>query len=235
MRIRNSCSAVVLLIAMLLSFAYGGEKKTSRDEAQFDIYVADKKIGEEKFSVESTPDSIRSNSILNFIDPGKGNQKIQIETKLSMNSQYMPRSYEVKTVAAGRDNPMECTFAPGQVNFKYLAGGKINRSGLLVGDRYVILDTNVFHHYIFVTRLFDFSSAAKSQPVEVVVPQEMDKGILKVSKVGVEKVSLRGKSKELNHLRADSGPLMIDLWVDDKHTLYKIAIPAKRIEAIRNQ
>jgi hypothetical protein len=233
MRLQNSCGTVLLLVALLLPMAGAGDNKTSREEARFDIYVADKKAGQEKFSIERSPDSIRSNSSMSFSDPGT-KQKIQIETNLSMDGQYKPLSYKVKAITAGHDNPLECKFTPGQVDIRYWAGGKLNKGGLLVGDRFAILDTNVFHHYIFVERLFDFSSKAKSQQVEVVIPQETDKGILKISHVGIEKVSIGGKNRDLRHLRADSGSVLIDLWVDDNHALYKIAIPAKRIEVIRN-
>jgi len=53
------------------------------------------------------------------------------------------------------------------------------RSGLLLGDKFLVLDTNVFHHFVFIARLFDFNSKDKSQSMQVVIPQEMDKGILK--------------------------------------------------------
>ena len=96
----------------------------------------------------------------------------------------------------------------------------------------VVLDTNVFHHYIIVARLFDFRTD-KSQSIEVVIPQELDGGILKVREIGLERVSTGGKKRDLHHLRVDSGLLQIDLWVDDQQTLYKIALPAKKIEVIR--
>jgi hypothetical protein len=233
MRLRNSCCTVLLLVALLSPLTYGDDKKPSREEARFDIYVAGKKISQEKFSLESSPDSNLSNSTLNFSDPNT-HQNMQIETKLKMDGKYMPLSYQAKTTTAGHTNAMSCKFTPGQVAVSYRVDGMPGKSGLLVGDRYAILDTNVFHHFIFVARLFDFSSTAKSQSVEVVIPQQMETGILKISEIGIEKVSIGGKNKELHHLKADSGPLLIDLWIDDKHVLYKIALRARHIEALRN-
>jgi hypothetical protein len=40
---------------------------------------------------------------------------------------------------------------------------------------------------------------------------------------------------DLHHLKADSGVLFIDLWIDDQKIVYKIALPAKKIEVIRNR
>ena len=114
------------------------------------------------------------------------------------------------------------------------AAGSPRKTGLLVGDRYIVLDTNVFHHFVFIARLFDFNSKEKSQSMEVVIPQELENGLLKISEIAVEKLSIRGKKRELHHLRADSGQVQIDLWVDDQHILYKIALPVKGIEVVRN-
>jgi hypothetical protein len=146
----------------------------------------------------------------------------------------MPKTYEVRTEIGGHRQTIKGTFAPSQAVFEYLADGIPRKNGLLVGDRYAILDTNVFHHYIFTIRLFDFRIRGKSQSIDAVIPQEIDAGILKITDVGTEQVSLRGKRKELHHLKADSGSLQIDLWVDEEPVLYKIALPSKRLEAIRH-
>ena len=72
--------------------------------------------------------------------------------------------------------------------------------------------------------------AGGTQTIEVVIPQELDGGKLKVSEIGLERMSIRGKKMDLHHLNADSGMLLIDLWIDDQKILYKIALPAKKIE-----
>ena len=221
------------LLVLCAPRARGAEGKRAREEAQFTIYVAGKEIGQEKFSIQDSGDSISSNSIVTFRDPNQ-HQNVRLETQLNMNTQYFPQTYQLRTTVGGRKGAMTGTFAPGEAKFQYLTNGTPRKSGLLMGDRYIVLDTNVFHHFVFIGRLFDFSSTEKSQSLEVVIPQEIDSGILKISEVGMEKISMYGKQKNLHHLRADSGPLAIDLWVDDQHILYKIALPTKRIEVRRN-
>jgi hypothetical protein len=235
MQLRNPCVFIALLLCVLLPRSiFCGDKKPSQEEGRFDIYVADKKIGQEKFSIVRSSDSISSNSTTNFQNPAGQHESVQVEAQLKMDSQYMPQSYQVLTAIGGRKQKQKCTFIPNQATFEYQTDGALRKSGLLVGDRYAILDTNVFHHFIFVVRLFDFRSGGKTQSVEVVIPQEMDTGIIKIIDVGTEVVLLQGKNKELRHLKADSGPLKIDLWVDEEQVLYKIALPAKRIEVIRH-
>ena len=210
------------------------DSKPSLEEAQFDIYVAGKKIGTEKYSILFSEDSASSSSVLDFQDPGNRHQKVHMETQLNMDGLFLPRSYKLRTDVDGQKGIMDGAFSQGQAIFEYRGNGKPRKSGLLVGERYSVLDTNVFHHFVFVARLFNIGEKEKSQSFEVVVPQEMENGFLKISAVGVDKVRVGGQSRRLHHLKADTGFQQIDLWVDDARVLYKIALPAKKIEVIRN-
>ena len=235
MQLKNPGVFIVLLLCVLLPQSiFCGDRKSSQEEGRFDIYVADKKIGQEKFSIVRSSDSISSNSTTNLQNPAGQHESVQVEAQLKMDSQYMPQTYQVLAAIGDRKRKQKCTFIPGQATFEYQTDGVPRKSSLLVGDRYAILDTYVFHHFIFVARLFDFRSGGKTQTVEVVIPQEIDTGFLKITDVGTEGVSLQGKSRELHHLKVDSGPLKIDLWIDDEHVLYKIALPAKRLEVVRH-
>jgi hypothetical protein len=211
---------------------FGEEKKLELEESRFDIYVDEKQIGYEEFSVRTSADSIESKSVVNFRDPGKSRKKVQMETELTMDSHCLPRAYLLRTDVEGQKGTVTGTFTPGEANFEYKGSGNPMKRGLLVGSRYVILDTNIFHHFIFVARLFDMG-AGDTQTIEAVIPQELESGKLKVNEIGVEVVPIRGKKMTLHHLRADSGMLYIDLWVDDQKILYKIAMPTKKIEVIR--
>ncbi len=225
---------LILLAGYLASVGRGDDQKSSREEARFDIYVAGKEIGQEKFAVLFSADSSSSSSILNFRDPGGKHRKVRIETQLDMDPQFLPRAYKLNLDVDGQKGAMNGRFMPGQAMFEYEGTGSPVKRGLLAGDRYTLLDTNVFHHFIFIARLFDLSSAKDSQSVEVIVPQEMNNGTLRIREIGMEKLQAQGKKRDLHRLRADSGQLQIDLWIDDRNILYKIAIPNKKIEVIRN-
>ena len=231
--IRYMALSIILIISMLPA-AQGIDKKPSSEEAQFDIYVAGKGIGREKFSILFSADSASSSSILDFSNPGSKPQNMHIETQLDMDSRFLPRTYQLRTDIDGQKGILKGTFTPGQAIFAYGGSGNPRKGGLLVGDQYSILDTNIFHHFVFIARLFNFDSKEKLQSFEVVVPQEMDNGIIKISEVGMERTQVRAGKKNLHHLKADSGSLVIDLWVDDQRILYKIALPSKKIEVIRN-
>jgi hypothetical protein len=223
------CWALLFLAAPIAV----AEQKALREEGQLSVYVSGKEVGREKFSIQSTDDSISSSSSISFRDPAS-RKNVKMETELKMNAGLVPQSYLLRTEMSGQKMLLKGTFAAGQAMFEYVAAGNLRKTGLLVGDRFTVLDTNVFHHFIFIARLYDFESKEKTQPMEVVVPYELGNGLLKVGDMGRETVSIRGGKRELHHLKADSGMVNIDLWVDDRHVLYKIALPAKGIEVVRD-
>jgi len=117
--------------------------------------------------------------------------------------------------------------------FEYNNGSTPTKKGLLVGNDYTILDTNIFHHFIFLVRLYNFDSKEKLQRFEVVIPQEADSGVLKISEANRETLSIGPKKVEARHLQVDSGALLIHLWVDRQLVLLKISVPSSGIEVVR--
>ena len=230
----SGLAIALLFFSSVLALGKDGDDTFSKEEGRLGIYVAGEKIGQEDFSIQRSVDAISSRSSLNFRDPGRGNQRVRIETQLTMDSGYTPKAYRLNTDIDGRKVTMAGTFVPGQATFEFEANGVTRQRGLLVGDHYIMLDTNVFHHFAFVAQLFSFEMD-KTQSMEVVIPQELANGIIKVASLGIEETSVRGKKKKLHHLTVDSGKLLIDLWVDNQKTLYKIALPTKGIEVIRDR
>ena len=152
-----------------------------------------------------------------------------------MDGSLVPKNYQLRTEVNGQKGIVRGTFADKQATIEYAGVGvPPSKMGLLVGDRFAILDTNVFHHYIFVARLFDFESKEKVQSIEILIPQELRNGLLLVSDAGMESVSVKGKMRELRHLKINSGSVQVDLWVDAQHVLHKISLPLKRIEVVRD-
>jgi hypothetical protein len=98
-----------------------------------------------------------------------------------------------------------------------------------------VLDTNIFHHFAFLARLFSFDNKGKPQQFEVIIPQEQESGFVTVSEVGKETLNVGGKKKDTRILQVDSGSLQIRLWIDSQYFLEKISVPGRGIEVIRQQ
>jgi hypothetical protein len=227
-----ACAAA--LFCFVLGDARTRDKKVAHEEGEFRIYAAGKEIGSEKYMILSSEDAVSSNSILDFRNPGDGHQRIHLETKLEMDGQYLPKTYQLKSDVDGQKGTINGQFSPHQVMFEYVASGPPRKAGLLVGDRYTILDTNVFHHFVFLARLFKYGSKEKDQRFEVVIPQEQDSGVLKISELNRESITVQKKKIEARHLQADSGSVLIHLWVDGQKAVHRITVPSRQIEVLRN-
>ena len=232
-------SAAAVIISAILGSGTGGalqkDRKASRQEGEYGIYIAGKQIGTEKYVLASSEEgSVTSSSILDFRDPGDARKKVTVETKLEMDGQYLPRNYELKSDMDGQKGTIRGSFAPNQAIFEYSGSGRSQRQGLLVPGRYTILDTNLFHHFLFLTRLFKYGNPGAPQTFDVVIPQEKDTGALRISELQKETLLINGKKVDATHLLIDSGAMRIQLWVDSNRVPLKIAVPEKGIEVVHN-
>jgi hypothetical protein len=227
-------SFLVLVAVSAGNCAVGEEVKAGREEGEYRILAGGKEIGTERYVIICSADSASSTSVVEFRNPGETHQKVQLETRLDMNGRFVPRAYELKTEVDGKKGLVVGSFQPNQAMFQYTTAGAPKKTGVLVGNEFTLLDTNVFHHFVFLARLYNFDSGEKAQRFEVVIPQESDGGFLKVSNEGRETISVRGKRIDTVHLKADSGAVVMNLWVDNRRVLHKISVPERGIDVVRN-
>jgi hypothetical protein len=227
-------SALFCITCLASGGAVQKDKKAQRLEGEYKIYSSNRELGTEKYMMIATRDAVTSSSVLEFRNPAAGPKRIALESKLEMDEKYLPRSYELKTDVDGERGGIRGQFAPNQVIFEYSGGGKSVRSGLLLGNHFTILDTNVFHHFIFLARLFQYGSGDKPQAFEIVIPQEKETGTLKIRELDKETILIQGKKYNTTRLLVDSGALKIQLWVDGNRIPRKIAVPEKGIEVLHS-
>ena len=233
-RVRHLLAGCMLAVTVAgVLQARVGTKKPAAEDGEFVIFFGAREIGSEKFAIQAAAESVTSSSVLEFRNPATPGQKVRMETKLEMNGDYVPRSYLLKTDVDGVRGSITGSFAPNQVMFDFEGKGTNRRSGLLLPSRYTMLDSNIYHHFIFLVRLFDFDSREKTQRFEVLVPQEDDSGVLKVSELRRAEMELRGKKREVRVLQAASDALQLQLWVDKDGVLQKISAPSKGLEVVR--
>jgi hypothetical protein len=216
-----------------LPVLFGPGEKAGHEEGEFKIVVQGKEVGSEHYVLAATENSASSSSVLNFRNPSNAQQKVQMESKLDMDGHFRPRSYQLRSDVDGKKGSIVGTFNPNAAMFEYQGGPAPTKKGLLVGNDYTILDTNMFHHFIFLVRLYNFDSKEKLQRFEVVIPQEADSGVLKISEANRETLSIGEKKVETRHLQVDSGSLLIHLWVDKQLVLHKISVPSSGTDVVR--
>jgi hypothetical protein len=231
---------VRLLASLLIGiFFYAGpgegldDKGAPAEEGTFRISVQGKEIGTERYTLAVVGDSASSSCLLDFRNPANTRQRVRLESKLEMDSHFRPRSYSLRSDVDGKKGTIVGTFPPNEVFLEYGHEGKPKKTGLLVGKNYTILDTNIFHHFVFLVRLFKFDKPESGQRFEVVIPQAADSGVLNASELEKETLLVGSKKTECHHLLLDSGSLVIHLWVDQQRILHKITIPSLSLEVSR--
>jgi hypothetical protein len=210
------------------------EPKIAREEGEFKIVFGGNEIGSEKFVIIGSDESASSSSVLEFRNPADRHQKVQMESKLEMGPHYVAKDYRLTSDVDGKKGSIHAEFSPHQVMFEFTGSGVAHRSGLLLGNECTLLDTNIFHHFIFLARLFDNGGRDKTQKFEVVIPQEQDDGQVTLTEMSGETLSIKGKRMEAHRIKVDSGSVQIYLWLDRNRILQKISVPGKGIEVFRS-
>ena len=232
-RVKLAAAAFLLMAGSWPIGSASARQTDFRDSGEFMIYSGGRQIGTEKYAIAASADAVTSTSTLEFRNSGT-NQKVQLETRLDMNGRFVPVKYVLKSDVDGKKGTISGEFGRNQAMFTYAPeGGASRKSGMLVGDDYTLLDTNIFHHFLFIARLFDYSSK-KPQRFEVAIPQEQESGFITVTDAGKENIVVRGKKTEARRLKVDSGSLQIDLWVDNRKMLQKIAVPGRDLEILHD-
>ncbi|MBP1601605.1 MAG: hypothetical protein H6Q06_1756 [Acidobacteria bacterium] len=158
-RVRHLLAGCMLAVTVAgVLQARVGTRKPAAEDGEFVIFFGAREIGSEKFAIQAAAESVTSSSVLEFRNPATPGQKVRMETKLEMNGDYVPRAYLLKTDVDGVRGSITGSFAPNQVMFDFEGKGTNRRSGLLLPSRYTMLDSNIYHHFIFLVRLFDFDS-----------------------------------------------------------------------------
>ncbi len=97
----------------------------------------------------------------------------------------------------------------------------------------MILDDNVFHHYLILAKRYNFSEGG-IQKFLGFVPQQFIAGGISISDQGIEDIEINNENHDLQHLLVNVGDLEVNLWIDLNHRLKKLSIPKEEIEVIRN-
>jgi len=92
-----------------------------------------------------------------------------------------------------------------------------------------VLDNNLYHQYAVLARLYDWSKRGP-QIFPVLIPQELMPGNVTAESTGSAKID--GKSYE--GFRVSTADLEIDLYLDSKHRMMRLEVPAAKVSVIRD-
>ena len=93
----------------------------------------------------------------------------------------------------------------------------------------MILDNNLYDQYGVLARLYDWK-AKGTQTFPVLIPQDVTPGTITVEAIGPRTID----GVEVEGLRVRSADLEIRVYVDTRHRLIRLEVPAANVVVVRD-
>ena len=187
-------------------------------------------VGTERFQIQRTDAGWEATGELQLQVPG--GPQVSETNVLRMTADWKPARYE-RRQQAPQKGVLTAEFTPdGTLLTSNTPAGSVEQIFLLPADALVVLDTNFFHHYALLLRQFD-TARTGTQSFNVFVPQEATPSIIRVTLVGPETLPVQGTPVALQHFRAATEDIQLEIWTTDRREIQRIEIPQANLEIVR--
>lgn len=206
---------------------------SGNESGSFKIFFGGEEIGQERFQIAEEGSRIKASAETRLtVERDQEKVVFVIRPVLQFSRFFEPISYEVIQEAGSNRTKARVNFGPNSSEAVYDSGKETDTRQIALRKDVMILDDNVFHQYIILAKRYDFAKGG-IQEFSAFVPQQFIAGSVSVSDKGMESVQVGGRSLRLQHLLVDTGELQIDLWLNEKRELLKLAVPKSNVEVVR--
>lgn len=204
------------------------QSKAWSDKGVLLISSQGRQLGTEKFTIEADATQILVKGELQLTVPG--GEKVSETSQLSLKSDLRPASYE-REQKSPQKGSLKAEFGDSETTLiSQTTAGQGEQKFLLPNNSLAILDTNFFHHYAILVRMYDQARSGE-QTFNVFIPQESLPATIRLKLVGKE-VS---NTEEMNHFQAITEDIALDIYTAMDGTLNRLEIPKAGIEIRRQQ
>jgi len=219
---------LALVSASLLAAAAGGAQATVLDDGSFTLSRNGERIGREDFSIRHVPTTAGAYETLTRGVVVTSSHRLTVD--LSADSLGYPVRYQSKTADDGRAGD---TYRAEVVGRRFSAR-VVRNSGesareLLLPPGTLLVEDGLMHPLQFVV-------ARGRGTVAAVVPARNVVVSLTVADAGPDRVSIALQAIEAHKfvVREDASGLVREVWVDGSGRVLKVAIPAEKLVALRD-
>jgi hypothetical protein len=206
---------------------------SGNDQGSFKIFFNGEQIGEERFQIVADTSNFRAFAEIHLtVEREKDKATFTIKPVLQFKKTFEPISYQVLQESGSNRMKAQVSFKPGRSEAIYETNQQKDPREIELKPDVVVLDDNVFHHYILLARRYDFLKGGM-QNFPAFIPQQFLAGTISIEDKGMEKVALGGSTVSLQHLFVDSGELQFSLWLNERHELIKISVPKSNVDVVR--
>lgn len=225
---------------------------------RFRIFFAGKEVGHEEFEISGSARQFEASSrtqlTISREDPAEPPEYLdeedyeelpppdrppaepvtfRIQSTLRFNDQFEPAAYEVVQDAGPNQMRAKVEFLPDRSRVSFISDEGIERKRIELRKDVTVLDDNVFHHYLILSKRYDLCRGG-IQEFSAFVPQQFLAGGVSVSEIGKEEVEIEDKPYLLRRFLVDTGEFKVNFWLDSDLKLRKLAIPDSEVEVVRD-
>lgn len=243
---------VVIALLALIAGAWGTGQGKDKDKVRktgankiadagsFGIFVNGKRVGTETFRIEQGATvSVATSEIK--VDDGSGQAEQSAEMRIAPDGNLVLYRWR-STLPTHEENLVE---PKDDLLIERITPADQKKMDLphVLPLTTSILDDNFFsHREILAWRYFATSCLVDKQGYRscqrgvfgILVPRQHLAANANVELVGRNAIKIKGVEKELNELKIDTGGDLWLVWMDDQFKVQKMAIPAGKVEVVRD-
>ncbi|MBI3933929.1 MAG: hypothetical protein HY316_04500 [Acidobacteria bacterium] len=229
-RVLMAFSLFVLLAGIPLAPAQDASSRQAADSGVFQILSAKNRVGTEKFQIRPAGAGWDAAGELELQGPGSA--KVSETSSLRLDSTLLPTSYE-RIQKSPIDGKLVAQFGASETILEMTTTEEpYQQIFYLPRNDLVVLDTNFFHHFAVLLRLYD-RAKGMAQPFNVFIPQEALPGTINLQYLTKESVTVGKETRELDHFQAVTDELQIEIWATPEGVIQLISIPQANLEVVR--
>lgn len=222
-------TTVTLLGALLCAGVVSGAaaQTVTLDEGTFRVSVGGREVGTETFSIR------RNGTGADAVIIARGRVALDAQettaTAQLAGETLRPAAYDV-TVAGGDGQKIAGRVVGGRFSARIVSSAGENMREYLVSDGAMLVDEGIAHHYYFLVRRLEGSSAR----VPLLIPRESRQVLANVAVEGSETVSIGGENVAARRINVQpNGGAARTVWADAEGRILRVQVPSRQYVAER--
>jgi hypothetical protein len=216
-------------LAVLLLAGLSGEAGAQTQKGRLQVYRKGEPVGSEQYEINATTTELQARGEVTL---RIGEQQVRQTVDLLLNADLSPRRYEWKLKEPEeRWLRVEFQGSQGTIAFPREDGQKEEQIYNFGSERLVVLDVNVFHHFLLLARFYDFKQGG-SQTIPVFIPQAVQPGIVTVELEGVDTMPVEGEEQPVRRLSIATEDNSLVLWVTESGRFVRLQVPGADVEVV---
>ena len=236
-RLRRRVRAFLVLLPLFAfpsrphsTFAQAPASQPAPDRGIFEILSAKNKVGTERFEIKTIESGWEASGELQL--QGPGGAKVSETSTLRLDAKLHPSRYE-RVQKSPNSGKLSAQFGATETLLEMTDDDEpFQQVFYLPPNDLVVLDTNFFHHFALLLRLYD-RAKGMAQAFNVFIPQEALPGTINLLFVAKESITVGQSARELDHFQAVTDELQIEIWATPEGAIQRISIPQADLEVVR--